>query len=51
MPNIEAYKIIYLQKNLTFMKKWVPLTTIKIVRGALKKGGRLKSPHRAKYNL
>ena len=28
------------------MKKWVPLTTIKIVLGALKKGGRLKSPHR-----
>ena len=29
------------------MKKWVPLTTIKMVRGALKRGGgRLKSPHR-----
>ena len=28
------------------MKKWVPLTTIKMVQGALKRGGRLKSPHR-----
>ena len=29
------------------MKEWVPLTTIKIVWGALKTGGsRLKSPHR-----
>ena len=35
-------------KKLTFMKKRVPLTTTKIVQGALKGGGggRLKSPHR-----
>ena len=33
-------------KKSTFMKKWVPLTTVKMVRGALKgERGRLKSPH------
>ena len=31
------------------MKKWVPLTTIKMIRGALKKGGWLKSPHQSQW--
>ena len=42
MSNINTLKIILITKKSTFMKKWVPLTTIKVVQGALKRGESVK---------